>query len=196
MNIFSTIADISVIISSLVVGVVAIKGLSIWKREHVGKQGYNVARNLLKAIYQLHAVIDDFRNPFYYDMEYPSEIPESIVDSEEIEYYNKNYIFKIRKQNLFESFKNVREAYFESVIEWGANHHKIYDDQIEFLSDLTQESNTYIQNLRRGENQEDLKRELLFNNHPETNPYSEKLDNLLKDFDTWLRPLMMNQKKK
>ena len=68
----SALKDTVLAIAGVTTGVVAVVGLTSWRRELHGKTEYEAARNLIRAAYKLREVFDDARQPLVTGGEFPA----------------------------------------------------------------------------------------------------------------------------
>lgn len=64
----SLIKDVILTAASLIAGYVGLKGLGTWRRQLTGNTEYELAKKLLRSVYELREAITSVRHPF---MQYP-----------------------------------------------------------------------------------------------------------------------------
>ena len=72
------IKDFILAVTAITAGYVGLKGLDTWRRQLRGNTEYQLAKQLLKSVYELHGAISDVRNPL---RSYPPEpdLPEEVL---------------------------------------------------------------------------------------------------------------------
>lgn len=119
LEIIAAIKDVLVGLAAAVAAIVAVVGLTIWRRELKGKAEFGVARNLMRATYRLRDAVQDCRVPFITGGEFPSGYEHANTSShEEAEAYG--YMFKNRWTPVSEAVQEFDTQTLEAEAFWGA----------------------------------------------------------------------------
>jgi hypothetical protein len=91
--------DVIVGVAAIVASVVAVKGLSTWRRQLRGEIDYNLARRLLQIAYRYRDAIDGVRNPVMVlstEMPAPPEEKARTMSAEQILFYGRSKAYENR----------------------------------------------------------------------------------------------------
>ena len=78
--------------------VVAIKGLSTWRRQLQGQSEYDLSRRILVSLFQYRDALNSVRNPFMWNNEMPSPLEgeAKLMTREKIQYYGTSKAYEAR----------------------------------------------------------------------------------------------------
>jgi hypothetical protein len=115
------IKDISIIIASLTAACVGIKGLGTWRRQLKGNTEYNLAKNIMTAVYELREAISFVRHPL---MEIPAEPNASAEKLKEMDDIQKRWLSTYQTyQKRWEPVRTIRAKLDANLLEaeviWG-----------------------------------------------------------------------------
>jgi hypothetical protein len=117
----SVLKDAILAIAAIIGSIVAILGLSTWKRQLYGQSEYDLAKRLLKSIYLFREVINNARHPF---MQYSAtpDLPKDQLDQlskEEKEWYARAQAFEKRWEPVANARAELDTSVLESEVFWG-----------------------------------------------------------------------------
>ena len=103
--VWEIIREILTSLSAIVVALVAILGLSTWKRQMVGKDSFGLAKRVLCAVYDLRTAIDYVRRPFILSNEVTLAdetllSKESTTRDKSTEYKKEEALYSIRWEKI------------------------------------------------------------------------------------------------
>jgi hypothetical protein len=136
MTVVNILQSISVIVTSVIVSVIMIYGITTWRREYIGKRNIELAEEVLALFYEARDAIRFIRSPFGYVGEgstrksAPNETPEekSINDKAyvAVERYTK-------RQDLFNKIHSMRYRY---MAQFGKDSAKPFDDLDRIVNEI------------------------------------------------------------
>jgi hypothetical protein len=118
-EIIAAIKDVLVALAAAITAIVAIVGLTSWRRELKGKAEFEVARNLIRATYALRDAVQDSRAPFVSGGEFPSGYGHANPSSDD-EAQAFGYVFKKRWTPVSKAVQEVDTQTLEAEAFWGA----------------------------------------------------------------------------
>ena len=198
----SIIRDFLSVISSLLVFVIAYKGLQTWKKQLKGNTEYELARRLLKAVYKVRDSIKQYRFVIANSGEISQALKEAGVEKEEFstpEYHAKSQeaLYQLRWKKIASSWEELQLEAFEAEVIWG----QVIKDKIGCLNSvigsLQSYTSMYVRDLRKpvhlSPNEELYKKiqEALFDadiNPDQKNKFTEKIDASISDIEEIIRP--------
>lgn len=118
--VFAVAKDCLVGVAAIVAGIVAVQGLSTWKRQHTGTKEYDVALEVLRRTYALRDAIIDARSPWKLLGEYVG------TDEGEQASYEAR-IMRQRLSSVVEAERSLRLAYQEALALWSEPKRQLDD---------------------------------------------------------------------
>jgi len=117
------IKDVATIVSLGIASVVAICGLTTWKRQMKGIANYKLARRLLMAVYKFRNSLNIVRNPLFLASEKNialQEVHSDVKPSEELfDYESKRAVYQVRWKSVTDAFDNLSAVSLEAEATWG-----------------------------------------------------------------------------
>lgn len=107
--------------------VVAVLGLDAWKRQLKGQAEYDLAKRVLRLLYQYRDAIDAFRNPamWNYEMPEPPEEEAAGMTPDQIRYYGRQKAYQARWSRI----RDVRAELYPELLEAEV----LWDDELNAL---------------------------------------------------------------
>ena len=101
--------------------VVAIKGLSTWRRQLQGQSEYDLSRRILVSLFQYRDALNSVRNPFMWNNEMPSPLEgeAKLMTREKIQYYGTSKAYEARWNNVQKERTNLYADLLEAEALWG-----------------------------------------------------------------------------
>ncbi|MCC8996172.1 MAG: hypothetical protein LM517_03760 [Nitrosomonas sp.] len=100
--------------------VVAIKGLSTWKRQLRGQSEYELSRRILVTLFKYRDVIAGVRHPMWaYEMPSPPEDESKNTSREYVSFYGISKAYQARLEKVQAERKNLYADLLESEAIWG-----------------------------------------------------------------------------
>ncbi|MCD6386137.1 hypothetical protein J7M23_10235 [Candidatus Sumerlaeota bacterium] len=122
MKIVGLIRDGCITISTIIGSCVALKGLSIWRKELKGKTEYELARRMLISAYKWKDAMEFVRNPFTFTFEYedhPLDQINSNKTAQEEKYKEFLHIYENRLKPVVEAMRDLKIGIAEAKALWG-----------------------------------------------------------------------------
>ena len=145
--------DIIVSMAAIFAAFVAFRGINTWQKELKGKSEYQLAKDVLRTVYDVREGFIHVRKPAIFSYEYP----EDMVDTsghlkKEFKHSGTAHVYQERFKKLDSAFIKLEELNLDALVEWGSEH----QDKIVPLRKCRAELFVQIQDMiRRYENPEE-----------------------------------------
>lgn len=195
--------DIILALAALATACIAYNGLSTWKKELKGKSEYTLAKEVLRAIYQVREGFKHVRDPLMSGYEYPKDTigPNGMLIPEK-EYEAFSHAYDKRWEVLKNALMELEEKHIEAQVEWGPeNQAKIIGirkcaKQLQFIIwDFLERKRKPDQERWRQENTDpkeitkyDRKQTSILYDHGPENEFTQQINSAVIEFEEWLRP--------
>lgn len=176
----------------------AYRGLSAWREELKGRAEYQLAKDILKAVYRVREGFRHVRNPGMFAYEFPEDLQE---ESARLDPENRQraigYAYKKRFEVLDESFKELKDLSLEAEVEWGPELNeateKIRACRGELLTTIHRyvwaELNPKAEVLNKTEEGDRRRNAVLYEQDGEGDQdFSEEIADAVAEFESRLRP--------
>ncbi|PKG80221.1 hypothetical protein CXF80_19025 [Shewanella sp. Actino-trap-3] len=191
------VKDIVVACSAFGAACIAYKGLGTWQKELKGKSEYQLAKDVLRCVYEVREGFKHVRNPVIFTYEYPEDmITNSGHLKKEFKHKGTAHVYQERFKKLDLAFIKLEEKNLEALVEWGSEH----QNKISELRERRAELLVSIQDmLRRYEDpeqddwktkEERIKEKYVINymgENPKNCDFTSSINDGVAVFDTWLR---------
>ncbi|MEX0809384.1 MAG: hypothetical protein WD044_11725 [Dongiaceae bacterium] len=196
----STASDVIVAIAAIFAGVAGVRGLTAWKQQLTGKVEYDLARSLLRSVFQLRDAITSARNPFVQYSETP-DLPEEKLKAlsiEEKRWHALTQAYQKRWDPIHESMTVVDANTLEAEVVWGENVEKKVKEIRKLVGELRWAIGDYLEgqnpNEAQGQRNPDTIAErmsiLFARGKVDQDPYQQKLENAIKAIEDQIRPTL------
>jgi hypothetical protein len=135
----SLIKDILLILVAILGAIVAILGLNTWRKQLKGNSEYELARRLLKSIYELREAIQIVRNPLIS----PEEMVESYKNADASDTNDQLfdskiniYVYQYRWNDISKSISNLNVDLLEAEVLWGKEIKNLANNILKLVSEL------------------------------------------------------------
>jgi len=173
------------IIFSIITLVLAIYGLNSWRKQINGINQIKLAKSLLSQIYLLKDLFINVRCSIYYNNE------EGIVENKSSNKDKEAIRLRNRLLPITEALVKIQKDYYDAYVEWGLDNSSHLGKLKELYYEYIQAVETYIEYYEEKglpEKIEAKKKVFSFKAKDEKDEFNNKLDNVVMDFDKWLRP--------
>lgn len=204
--IITIVKDIFLSMAAILTGIVAIVGLTAWKKELKGKSEYQLAKEVLMAVYKVREGFKNVRGVVMYSHEYPESVltpAGQIIEGKEYETYT--YAYNNRWEVLREALQDLENKNLEAQVEWGPENHDKIRNIRSCASQLQYQIWNYLEHFKNPEqskwrrenmDQEQLTKEkkkqmeVLYNQDPDSvfGGFTSQINEALEPFEKWLRP--------
>jgi hypothetical protein len=199
----SLFKDIFSIISTIILAVIAIIGLQTWKKQLKGKTEYELARRLLRAVYETRDAIKLIRNPFASASEISAAVSEAGIDLDpkDPEFYvqSQSALYQRRWKKIEEAMADLDLEAFEAEVIWGNEVKDVLMPLRQQVGELHSFVELYLRNLnqpsRRLPNENMLEKidKAIYDFHDLTdtesdNPFTAKTSKVISKIEDYLRP--------
>jgi hypothetical protein len=198
MNMISELKDIAVGLSALGAAYFAYQGLSTWRAELKGKSEYQIAKDVLRAVYKVREAFKHVRGPAIYQYEYPENMTDSHGHLKAEHRYKGNaYVYEQRWKVLHEAFATLEESFLEALVEWGSDYQDIIvplrscrvDVQIAIQQLLSSYRNSHENDWMDGEERKRHQAVLYYaGDGSKYDTFTPEIDSAVEKFEKWLRP--------
>ena len=112
-------------------------GLSTWRRELKGKSEYQLAKDVLKAVYKVREAFKFVRNLLIYSYEYPDDMKDPHGHlKREYEYEGTAHVYQERWKKVAEAFQELEDLHLDAQVEWGPEYQDVIRKLRSCLVDL------------------------------------------------------------
>jgi hypothetical protein len=141
----SVLKDIVLTVGAVVAAIVAVSGLSTWKRQLKGETEYELTRRLLKHTYSLREAIKTVRYP---SLQVP-EVPLIGPDGRELSREQRRHMglvkaYETRWEKVTEARDNLQTEMLEAEVLWGANVNAQFEALFKLQGELLAEIRAYL----------------------------------------------------
>ena len=205
MELITIVKDILVGLSAIFLSIIAFLGLNTWRKEIKGKSEYQLAKNVLKSVYNVRDAFNHVRNPGIFQYEYPDDMCDSLGHlKKEFDYAGTSYVYEKRWEKLIEAFKELEEHHLNAQVEWGSEFQRKIIKIRKCKTDLMI---TIQQMLLRRKNPNESKqiipeeaskeRSILYLSGDDTqqNEFTLQIREAINEFEEWLRPYIQQEEK-
>lgn len=134
LNTFTAVRDVVIAFSAITGAIIAIIGLSSWKKQFKDKINYDLALKIMKAAYEIESAFRHVRNPFMSTAELESALSKADYDllkrpSLQFAQMQTRYAYNIRMNKLKEALASFKDEILEARIIWN-------DDVLTYLTNF------------------------------------------------------------
>jgi hypothetical protein len=197
------VKDIVVACSAFGAAFIAYRGLGTWQKELKGKSEYQLAKDVLRSVYDVREGFKSVRKPGIFSYEYPEKMSTNSGHlKKDFKHEGTAHVYQERFKKLNSAFIKLEEQNLEALVEWGSEH----QDKIVPLRECRAELLITIQDmLRRYEDpdQEDwktkeerIKETYILNYTGEDSKYGEftsSINDAVTVYEVWLRPYVTRE---
>jgi hypothetical protein len=148
----SCIKDLVTIVSLLIAGYVAFKGLHTWRSQLKGTVEYELAKRLLKATYQLRNELQNTRNPLIMAGETEAALKEAKLDikstEKDFQATSMAAVYKIRWKYVVDAYKAFELEVLEAEVIWGPEAKRITSIISKNILELSSALNLYLSDIQ------------------------------------------------
>lgn len=121
MESVTIIKDVVLVGAAITGAIVAVKGLSTWKKQIRGQSEYELSKALLVTLLRYRDAIDEVRNPGMWaaEMPYPPAAQEEKMNEQEIQFYGRFEAYKARWERVQEQRTELYPNLLEAEAIWG-----------------------------------------------------------------------------
>ena len=192
----STVRDLLVGASAATAAYFAYLGVDAWRRELKGRSEYQLAKDVLKAVYKVREAFNIVRNPVTFSYEYPEEMrgPHGNLEHAH-DYEGTEHVYQKRWEYMARAFSELEDLHLIAQVEWGPQH----QDVIRKLRGCRGELQIAIQDMLqqkkkpRALSKREMSREersVLYDvgRDSKFGQFTREIDEAIADFEKWLRP--------
>jgi len=196
---FGVVKDIALTGTGITGAIVAVQGLSTWRRQLHGQADYNLAKDILINLFKYRDTLNRVRNPaiFSYEMPLPPEDKRADMSAPQIRYYGLVEAYNSRYDKVTIERANLYTTVIESQALWGDelkgllstlfNYERLLFLNIKYHLVL---SDPNIEDGNKNFERANFKSEILYDN------LSEDDDKFRNDFSSSLEPIEIYLKTK
>lgn len=128
--IFSVIKDIVLTLTAITGAIVAMKGLSTWKRQISGQANYNLSKSLLINLFKYRDIINSIRHPFMSgsELQQPSQEELAKMDEKQVRFYGTHKAYEARWKRIAEVRAEIYANLIEAEALWGDEISKLWEE--------------------------------------------------------------------
>jgi len=195
----SVAKDIFTILASIIAGVVAIIGLQTWRKQLIGKNEYELAQKLLKAVYRVRGAVFHVRNPYMSAGEIGQAMKEENIEGDitnpSVHAKYETAVYQRRWIHIQDSFSELEMTMLEAEAIWGNKISVNFRKLKEIVGELYANVQIHIRQIQDHENYR-YKPELIEKadsiiygfNDTGNDEFTRKLLASISEFDEFLKP--------
>jgi hypothetical protein len=127
-----SLKDLLLVVPAWTAAIVAVLGLNAWKRQLHGREGYDLARRLLRATYRYRDAIQQARTPFSFQSILAPVTAGASVDARE----HAAALWQQRWDPIDSARRELLAELLEAEVLWGVEHRTQYQTLFDCESDL------------------------------------------------------------
>lgn len=199
------IREILTSLSAIVVALVAVLGLSTWKRQMLGKDSFDLAKRVLCAVYDLRTAINHVRRPFHLSDEV-TLAKETILSKDGTtregltEYEIQEALYSLRWEKINKASNGLSSTLKEAEALWGNEIVNITNPLLSSINNLRSSIDKYLINIQHPRSYladeiiifMDVVRSTHWN--PSEDEFNKQLEETIKKIEDYLRPQFITPK--
>lgn len=128
VEIVAIVRDVIVCATAITGAVVAVKGLTTWRRQHKGQADYELARRLLTTLFRYRDAINGVRNPAMFAHEMPMPPPDEAAQMSpaKIRFHGLSKAYQARWDRVNVESSKLYPDLIESEALWGDELKKLF----------------------------------------------------------------------
>lgn len=195
------VKDVVVAISAATATFFAYKGVDTWRKELKGKSEYELAKDVLLAVYQVREAFKCVRNPFIMTYEYPEEMTHANGHlKSEKNYEGMQHVYQERWKKMTIAFAALEDKNLEALVEWGSEHQAIINPLrtcrnlllIAIHDMLGQAKYKDAWETTSRQIQDNKKSILHMYDDPDLDKFTPEINAAIQLFENWLRPHLLH----
>jgi hypothetical protein len=198
MQWLSVASDAIVATAAICASVAGVRGLTAWKQQLTGKVEYDLARSLLRSVFQLRDAIKSARNPLVQYTE-TSDLPGDPLSPEEKKWHALVEAYQKRWNPIHEAMTTVDANTLEAEVVWGSSVEIKVKEIRKLVGELRWAIGDYLEsqnpNVVQGQRNPDTLKErmdvLYARGSVDRDPYQQKLENAVRAVEDQIRPKFM-----
>ncbi len=210
MEYFTIAKDTLTIIFAVIGSIVAIKGLSTWRRQLKGNYEYELAKRILKALYRSRDVIAQVRSPFIWARESVEAIEKLSKNAEQDlkDFWKSDnhigYVYEARWTKYSKVSTELQSNFYEAEVIWGKTFKDVTVKYNQHISNLSFAINEHLRSLQSKasrinrsaeEIEEEEKNWRIVSPISNEDPYKHRLEEIITEFETFLKPYIVMHSK-
>lgn len=191
-------SDIAIGASAAVAAYLAVKGVNAWRSELKGRSEYQLAKDVLRAVYKTREGFKIVRHPAIFGYEYPEEMRDHFGHlKREHNFEGTAHVYQERFNHLNEAFKALEDLHLDAQVEWGPEFHDTIVKLRQCRSELMVTLQMKLDRMKEENDRDPVDTEALKKEHDviydansekHPNPFNDKIDGAIAEFENWLRP--------
>ncbi len=195
------VKDIVVAVSAATVAFLAYQGVDTWRKELKGKSEYELAKNVLLAVYQVREAFKYVRNPLIMTYEYPEEMTHANGHlRSELRYEGMQHVYQERWKQMTVAFTALENKNLEALVEWGSEHQSVINPPRKCRTQLLIAIHDMLGRDKYQDNWETTKRQtqddersiLHMYEDPNLDKFTPEINAAIQLFENWLRPHLLH----
>lgn len=183
------VESLIIALSAGIGAIIAISGLSTWKKQISISAEYKVAINLLKSTYKLRDAIAWVRNPFVSAAEM---VNKTNVNNQNLVKDNEGiiYAYQNRWQGVVSANTEISTSLLEAEVLWGPQIKGKYDELAKSIGELYSTIQIYFTSLKEPEGKLFTEKyfDILYSTNDNKDIYKNKLEERIQDIEKLLKP--------
>jgi len=188
--------DIILAISALAAAFIAWRGLATWEEKLKGKSEYEIAKQVLKAVYKVRNAFIIMRNPID-PFEYPDNLraqPEPLTPEQK--YQLNLHVYNQRRKIMYEAFEILEGQNINAQVEWGAEFQNLIYSLRDSRNKLYEAISSKLDSIEDNQKlPEDIKY-IFYPKYDEANQdiFTNNINNTVAKYEKTLRPHIVRKR--
>ncbi|MBN2594022.1 MAG: hypothetical protein JXA81_10980 [Sedimentisphaerales bacterium] len=192
---FKMILEIINTLAIVIASIVAICGISAWRKEFQGKRNIELAEDVLALFYEAIDAIRAIRSPLGYLEEGATRKPQDGETPQQKQARDQAYVVRERYEKRQEVFNKLRSKRYQFKARFGTEKAKPFDDLNNIVIEIQVSADRLadIWSLDRRSDETEKRRleyESVIWSRPENDNIAGRLDNVISDIERICRPII------
>lgn len=190
--------DIVVAAAAALAAYFAYLGLSTWRKELKGKSEYQLAKDVLKSVYEVREAFKHVRNPAIYQYEYPEDMTDHHGHlKQENRHEGTAHVYQERWKKMDEAFGKLESYHLDAQVEWGAEFQDVIKSLRSCRAELLVTIQRMLERMKDPYDREVLsvderaeQRSVLYHlgDDSKHDKFTPVINAAIGEFEAWLRP--------
>jgi len=196
-KIIAIVKDLILAAAAITGSMVAVKGLSTWRRQLKGQAEYELAKRILKITFQYRDAINRVRHPMMlsYEMPYPPKDQAENMNEEQIRYFGTSKAYQARWDRVTKARETLYPELLESEALWGNDLENLFkvlyklENKVYIIIEYHLKLiNTDVPEYRKGPIRDFVKEDILYDTLTEEDNFRKELYSGIKAIENFLKP--------
>jgi hypothetical protein len=195
---FKMILEIINTLAIVIASIVAICGISAWRKEFQGKRNIELAEEILALFYEAKDAICAIRSSFGYQGEGATRKPQDGETPEQKRARDLAYVVYERYEKRQEVFRKLHSKRYQFMARFGTKEGKPFEDLRSIVNEIQVSANRLAEiwslpNRSEATEQQRLKHESVIWDLSSDDPIAPRLESIIADIESICKPIIMGK---